>query len=198
MKITLKQSHLRRSTRFGQESDPQVKTQSSSVSLLQQVNPGSDPPTVNLVEQGHGSETGPTEAITTYAGNARSGKVGREERRRRFLPPSTGAITEMIPLTNKALITDPRNGGKGEQAQELSPRERRLERARAWRAANRERLRQYQLAWRAANPDRVAMHRENEYQARYTKRRRLRLRREAQRRRRELQRQAANKRWKQH
>ena len=36
---------------FDQEHCSPVKTQSSSVSLLQPVNPGSDPPTVHLVEQ---------------------------------------------------------------------------------------------------------------------------------------------------
>jgi hypothetical protein len=50
---------------FDREHCSPVKTQSSSVSLLQPVNPGSDLPTVNLVEQGHGSGTGPTETITT-------------------------------------------------------------------------------------------------------------------------------------
>jgi uncharacterized protein YijF (DUF1287 family) len=75
------------------------------------------------------------------------------------------------------------------QIHPLSTKERRLERLGAWRDQNRERLREYVRRWKAANPDRVADHRQNEYLARYKKRRRLRLRREAQRRRR------AAKRW---
>jgi hypothetical protein len=101
----------------------------------------------------------------------------------------------MISPTNKAPIAESSEDGKGEQAQELSPRERRLDRLGAWRDQNRERLREYVRRWKAANPDRVADHRQNEYLARYKKRRRLRLRREAQRRRRDVQRQAAKRRW---
>jgi hypothetical protein len=74
----------------------------------------------------------------------------------------------------------------------LSPREgrleRRRERLRAWRAANREYLREYSRCWKGEHPERVMLHRQNEYAKRRSKRRRLRLRREAQGRRRELKR----------
>jgi hypothetical protein len=65
-----------------------------------------------------------------------------------------------------------------------SATQRRLERLRAWRAANREHLKEYQRKWRTEHPDRVRIHRQREYAHRRRERRRLRLRREAQRRRR--------------
>ena len=70
----------------------------------------------------------------------------------------------------------------------LSPKERRLERVRAWRAANADHLRDYQRKWRTDHPDRIQIHRDHEYENRRKEARRLRLRREAQRRRRAIKR----------
>ena len=75
--------------KFDLENFSQVKTQSRSVLLLQPVNPGSDPPTVNLVEHGHGSETEQTEGLL-----CRRGMSVREEwdgaKRRRTVERSIG------------------------------------------------------------------------------------------------------------
>jgi len=92
-------------------------------------------------------------------------------------------------------IGDPSEAGSDRQPENLSPKERRLERLRTWRDANRQHLRDYQRRWRAEHPDRIKIHRRHEYAARRRERRRQRLRREAQRRRRALKRLAAQRQW---
>ena len=97
---------------------------------------------------------------------------------------------DMITPTNQApgdLRGDPESDDLS-QSRVMSTNERRLERLRAWRAANRERLREYQHNWRADHPSRVRIHREREYAHRRETRLRLRQRRDAQRRRRAIKR----------
>ena len=97
---------------------------------------------------------------------------------------------EMIVSTNPVpgdMSADP-DGDDLCQTRATSRKERRLERLRAWRAANRADLQEYQRKWRADHPDRVRIYREREYERRKETRRRLRLRREAQRRRRPIKR----------
>ena len=110
----------------------------------------------------------------------------------------TGRL-KLITILNEGLARgstgDPVVGADIQQPRVPSPKERRRERLRVWRATNRERLLQYKRKWRTEHPDRVRIHRQREYAARRKKRRRLRLRREAQRRRRALKRAAARLKW---
>ena len=97
----------------------------------------------------------------------------------------------MITPRDEAPTADPNEGPHvtdDQRTRQLSTKQRRLERLRAWRAANREHLREYQRKWRTEHADRVRMHREREYERRRKERRRLRLRCEAQRRRRAIKR----------
>jgi hypothetical protein len=87
---------------------------------------------------------------------------------------------DMITPTNQApgdLRGDPESDDLS-QSRVMSTNERRLERLRAWRAANREHLREYQHNSRADHPFRVQIHREREYAHRRETRLRLRQRRD--------------------